>query len=102
VRLVGESYEEGLEVLEGRLEVLHNGVWGTVCDDHFNEEEAGVVCKMLTGVYVRFFLYTCILTCAPDILRYRCEYVRLSVYTNLIWCKYVLRRTLEIDRYWYI
>ena len=49
--------EEGLEVLQGRLEVLHNGVWGTVCDDHFSEEEASVVCKMLIGVYVQCCVY---------------------------------------------
>ena len=29
------------------LEVLHGGVWGTVCDDHFGSEDAKVVCRQL-------------------------------------------------------
>ncbi|XP_052086629.1 scavenger receptor cysteine-rich domain superfamily protein-like [Mytilus californianus] len=32
---------------EGRIEVFHNGVWGTVCDTGFGNEAAGVVCRML-------------------------------------------------------
>jgi len=32
---------------QGRLEVLHNGVWGTVCGDYFSDDAARVVCKML-------------------------------------------------------
>ena len=31
----------------GRVEIRHKGVWGTICDDHFGEKEAGVICKML-------------------------------------------------------
>jgi len=38
-RLVG-----GTRPAVGRLEVYHNGVWGTVCDDQFTNVAAGVAC----------------------------------------------------------
>ena len=31
----------------GRVEVKHNGVWGTICDDNFGENESQVICRML-------------------------------------------------------
>ncbi|ELT95812.1 hypothetical protein CAPTEDRAFT_153473 [Capitella teleta] len=42
LRLVG-----GRGDWEGRVEILHDGEWGTICDDEFNLEEAQVVCRSL-------------------------------------------------------
>ncbi|MED6272271.1 hypothetical protein CHARACLAT_028571, partial [Characodon lateralis] len=31
----------------GRVEVMYNNVWGTICDDSFGTLEGTVICKML-------------------------------------------------------
>jgi len=38
---------DGSSPYTGRLEVLYNGVWGTVCDDSFGTQDARVACYTL-------------------------------------------------------
>ena len=42
IRLAGSTNER-----EGRVEILYQGIWGTICDNEWNDIDATVACRQL-------------------------------------------------------
>ena len=42
IRLIG-----GINKLEGRVEIQYQGIWGTICDEGWDDIDVNVVCKEL-------------------------------------------------------
>lgn len=51
VRLSGSSLPH-----EGRVEVLHRNIWGTICADLWGSDDATVICRQLGYRYVHTLL----------------------------------------------
>jgi hypothetical protein len=51
----------GIGLYDGRVEVLMNGTWGTICGTSFSSYEAGTICKVLFDTW--YVLMLVILIC---------------------------------------
>jgi hypothetical protein len=47
VRITGGGFNGSFGETEGRVEIMHAGKWGTVCDDGWDDTDASVLCKQL-------------------------------------------------------
>ena len=45
IRLVGGT--ASVNETSGRVEICFGGIWGTVCDDYWDDRDAFVVCRQL-------------------------------------------------------
>lgn len=46
---------------EGRVEICYNNIYGTVCDDLFDEQAARVACGDITGNFFLLYILICFL-----------------------------------------
>ena len=49
LRLVTKDERSSGSLTAGRVEVLYNGQWGSICGDGFGSTDASVLCSILTG-----------------------------------------------------
>ena len=54
IRLISAGSGESL--IQGRVEICYQNIWGTVCDDSWSDVDARVVCRVLgyppLGIYM--------------------------------------------------
>ena len=52
IRLIDAMGDTDTSTQAGRVEVFHNGLWGTICNIDFDIYEGDIICRQLGFLYV--------------------------------------------------